>query len=220
AWTYYSDPYKYKLGVQYPAPIPDTDGYVHVSVDDFSEVCVPYGAIPMVTPTPWSRWDSLVARIGPQTDDIHLNAIASGVWDHASSGTPGTTILASVLPVSLASFFNDYTTARLTGNFTYPLLAGQLPTPYAELPVGSTSSDLEGGNVALNHLAVRYIVLSHGSDTQSPCFAASLKINVGIPEGVTSFPFYYANTKGSPAQALTVSGSTASITVPWNTCGG
>src|SRR5947207_5650308 len=207
AWTYYPDPYKYKLGVQYPAPIPDTDGYVHVSVDDFSEVCVPYGAIPMVTPTPWSRWDSLVARIGPQTDDIHLNAIASGltyhaiahevfqlvedamvpdvdpwlqtgtaewaatrasaaeggteanpdrtldcvgsecgdteydkngypgwmlfeylaehygdskvkdVWDHASSGTPGTTTLASVLPVSLASFFNDYTPARLAGNF-------------------------------------------------------------------------------------------------------
>jgi hypothetical protein len=311
ARSYYSDPLNYKLGVLYPAPIPDTDGYVHVSIDDFGEGCVPYGAIPGATPIPWGRWDALVAPIGvPGADDIHLNAVANGltypviahevfhlvedamvpdvdqwlqegsaewaatranadasgteanpdrtmdcvgsecgdtdydrngypgwmlfeylaerygdpmvktVWDHASSGTPATTTLAGVLPVSLASFFNDYTTARLTGNFTFPVLAGQLPAPYADIEVGATSGTLPGGNVAVNHLAVRYVTFSHGTDTTSPCFAASLTINVDIPAGVTSMPYYYANTKGSSAQALTVSGSTASITVPWNTCGG
>src|SRR5207244_11716956 len=54
----------------------------------------------------------------------------------------------------------------------------------------------------------------------SPFFSASLTLHVGIPAGVTSTPYYFADTKGSSAQALTVSGSTASITVPWNTCAG
>jgi hypothetical protein len=47
-----------------------------------------------------------------------------------------------------------------------------------------------------------------------------LTINVAIPAGVQSTPTYYANTKGATAQPLTVSGSTATITVPWNTCTG
>jgi hypothetical protein len=162
----------------------------------------------------WVLFEYLAERYG----DSKVRA----VWDQAiaNPGAAGTTDLANVLPVSLASFFNDYTTARLTGNFTNPALAGQLPAPYAELPVGATSSDLPGGDVAVNHLAVRYITLSHGSDTTAPCFAASLTINVGIPGGVTSMPYYYANTKGSSPQPLTVSGSSASITVPWNTCAG
>src|SRR5207244_1899900 len=82
AWAYYSDPYKYKLGVKYPAPNPDIDGYVHVSIDDLTAVCIPYGSIPGVTPTPVSRWDALVVRIAPGTDDIHLNAVANGLMYH------------------------------------------------------------------------------------------------------------------------------------------
>jgi hypothetical protein len=300
------------MGLGFPAPVPDVDLHVHVSVDDLTEVCVPYGAIPPATPIPWSRWDALLEPIGvPGADNIHLDANkgltypviahevfhliedatapgvdqwlqegtaewaavranqdASGteanpdrtidcvgsecgdteydrngypgwmlfeylaerygdskvkaVWDQAvaNPGAPGTTDLANALPVSLASFFNDYTTARLTGNFTIAALKGQLPAPFAELPVGSTSGALPGGSVAVNHLAVRYIVISHGTDTAAPCFAASLRIDVGVPAGVTSAPYYYANTNGSSAQALTVTGSTASITVPWNTCAG
>src|SRR5438067_13186132 len=41
AWTYYSDAHKYKLAVQSPASIPDTDSYVHASVDEYSEASVP-----------------------------------------------------------------------------------------------------------------------------------------------------------------------------------
>ncbi|TML06206.1 MAG: hypothetical protein E6G36_00210 [Actinobacteria bacterium] len=300
------------MGLSFPSPVPDTDAHVHVSIDDLTQVCVPYGAVPIGTPVPYSRWDALLEPIAvPGADNIHLDATkgltypviahevfhlvedamvpdvdpwlqegsaewaavranqdaggteanpdrtldcvgsecgdteydrngypgwmlfeylaerygdskVKAVWDQAVANplAAGTTDLANVLPVSLASFFNDYTTARLTGNFTIPALAGQLPAPYAELPVGSTSGSLPSGSVAVNHLAVRYVILSHGSDTTSPCFAASLTINVGIPAGVASTPYYYAATKGASAQALTVSGSTASITVPWNTCGG
>jgi hypothetical protein len=297
----------------YPVPADDGDAKVDVSVDDFTNVCVPYGTIPPSTPVPYDRWDGIIAPNGvqPGSDDIHLNAetgrtfhivshelfhlmedaIAPGtdqwlqegtaewaavradeaaggdeanpdrtmdcvgaecgdtdfdkngypgwmlfeylaerygdakvraVWDQAQTsgpGTPGTTILSAALPVSLGTFFNDYTTARLTGNFTSPVLAGTLPAAYAILDVPETSGSVPGGGVAVNHLAVRYIALSHGTST-GPCYQAFLNITVTIPAGVQSNPTYYANTKGATAQALTVSGSTATIKVPWNTCTG
>jgi hypothetical protein len=162
----------------------------------------------------WMLFEYLAERYG--------DAKVRAVWDQAAvsgPGTPGTTILAAVLPVSLDTFFNDYTTARLTGNFTSPLLGGTLPAAYAILDVPETNGSVPGGGVAVNHLAVRYIALSHGS-SNGPCYEASLILNVGIPAGVQSTPTYYANTKGASAQALTVSGSSATITVPWNTCTG
>jgi len=75
--------------------------------------------------------------------------------------------------------------------------------------------------LAVNHLAVRFVDIAHGLDTDTgPCFVASLTLKVSIPAGVASTPYYYANTKGAVAQAFSVSGTTASLTVPWNTCGG
>jgi hypothetical protein len=144
------------------------------------------------------------------------------VWDQAKTNPSGAAAVAAVLPsgTSLAQFFNDYTTARLTGNFTLPGLKGQLPTVYAQIPVDTDDADLPTANVAVNHFAVRYLTFSHGSDPTLPCFAARLDLNVEIPPGVVSTPNYYANTKGASAQPLTVSGSNASISVPWNTCAG
>jgi len=162
----------------------------------------------------WMLFEYLAERYG--------DAKVRAVWDQAAvsgPGTPGTTILAAVLPISLGTFFNDYTTARLTGSFTSPVLAGTLPNAYAILDVPETTGAVPGGGAAVNHLAVRYLALSHGSST-GPCYQASLRITVGIPSGVQSTPTYYANTKGASAQPLTVSGSSATITVPWNTCTG
>ena len=82
----------------------------------------------------WMLFEYLAERYG--------DAKVRAVWDQAAvsgPGTPGTTILAAVLPVSLGTFFNDYTTARLTGNFTSPLLAGTLPAAYAILDVPETN---------------------------------------------------------------------------------
>lgn len=164
----------------------------------------------------WMLFEYLAERYG--------DSAVKSVWDQAvaNPGAAGTTDLANALPggTSLASFFNDYTTARMTGSFTLPALAGSRPQAYASIPVGTSSGALPSTPVTLNHLAVRYVTLLHGSDPTVPCFAASLTLNVAIPAGVVSTPTYYANTKSAVAQPLSVSGSTASITVPWNTCAG
>jgi hypothetical protein len=310
-----------KMG--WPTPIPDTDGHVHVSIDDFDAdgACAPHGnGLPFGVPTPLSRWNAFIETINAtptaNTDNIHLDAhtgltypaiahevfhlvedaMAPGadrwlqegtaewaavrankaeggeetnpdrtldcvgsrcgdtefdkngypgwmlfeylaehfhddgkvkdVWVEAQNHPTqaGTTDLDNVLHTlgtSLASFFNDYATARMTGDFTLSPLAGSRPVVYAEIPVGTTSGDLPDTPVALNHLAVRYVTLLHGSDPTLPCFAATLNLSVDIPAGVVSTPTYYANTTTAVPQPLTVSGTTASLTgIPWNTCAG
>ena len=161
----------------------------------------------------WMLFEYLAERYG--------DAKIKQVWDNlAATPTSGTQALASVLPTNLGDFFNDYTTARLNGNFTSPVLAGVLPQTQATVPVPTSSSSFSITPLAVNHLAVRYVDLAHGTDTDTgPCYVASLKLNVAIPANVVSKPYYYANTLGSAPQALTVAGSTASITIPWDTCG-
>jgi hypothetical protein len=136
----------------------------------------------------------------------------------------GTQALASVLPASvkLQDFFNDYTTARLNGNFSSPALADVLPQSLATISLGNASGSFSITPIAVNHLAVRYLELARGDDTDTgPCYVASLELDVAIPANVVSRPYYYANVTGSVPQALTVSGSTASIDhVPWDTCSG
>jgi hypothetical protein len=160
----------------------------------------------------WMLFEYLAEQYGDQK--------VRDVWEQAKTNPSGTADLAAVLPsgTSLSSFFNDYTTKRLTGGFTLPGLKGELPTVYDDIPVDTSDSDLPAANVAVNHFAVRYLTFSHGSDPTRPCFAATLKLSVEIPPGVVSTPTYYANTNGAAAQPLAVSGTTASISVPWNTC--
>jgi hypothetical protein len=161
----------------------------------------------------WILFEYLAERYG--------DGAVKAVWDHAAAnpGVPGTTDLAAVLPAgtTLASFFNDYANARLTGNFTLPALAGSLPTTARTIDVSETSAPVPSNYIAVNHLAVRYVALKHGT-SNGPCYEASLTLNVTIPAGVESKPTYYANSLGAVAEPLSISGSTGSITVPWNTC--
>ena len=165
----------------------------------------------------WMLFEYLAERFGDATVKSVLDAAA------ANPGWTGTHALSSVvqpLGPTLGKFFEDYTTARLTGNFTSVALAGVLPKTQGTIVVGSSSGAISPVTLAVNHLAVRFVDLAHGLDTDTgPCFSASLALKVVLPAGVASTPYYSANVKGSVAQAFAVSGTTATLTVPWNTCG-
>ena len=123
---------------------------------------------------------------------------------------------------TLGKFFEDYTTARLTGNFTFDALAGVLPKTQGSIVVGSVdTAHISPVTLAVNHLAVRYVDFAHGLDTDTgPCFSAWLDLKVTLPAGVATTPYYSANVKDSAPQAFTVSGNTATLNdIPWNTCG-
>jgi hypothetical protein len=164
----------------------------------------------------WMLFEYLAERFGDAKVKSVLDAAA------ANTGWTGTRALSSVvqpLGPTLGKFFEDYTTARLTGNFTSLVLAGVLPATQGSIVVGSSSGAISPVTVAVNHLAVRFVDLAHGTDTDNgPCYSASLALKVALPAGVASTPYYSANVKGSVAQAFAVSGTTASLTVPWNTC--
>ena len=164
----------------------------------------------------WMLFEYLAESSGDAKVKSVLDAAA------ANPGWTGTQALSSVVqPTTLGKFFENYTTARLTGNFTSPVLAGVLPQTQGSIVVGSSSGAISPVTLAVNHLAVRFVDLSHGLDTDSgPCFSATLALKVALPAGVASTPYYSANVKGSIAQPFAVSGTTASFTVPWNTCGG
>lgn len=157
----------------------------------------------------------LIEYLAERYNDAKIKAL----WDQATAnpGAPATTDLAAVLTSPLATFYNDFANARLTGSFSFAPLKGALPTPAAAIMVGGSTASLPVANIAVNHLAARYLALKHNVGT-GPCFEASLKLNVAIPAGVESYPAYYAGTVGAVAQSLTVSGSNASISLPWNTC--
>jgi hypothetical protein len=163
--------------------------------------------------------DSAYNPNDPASKAVKVKAVLDAAV--ANPGWTGTQDLSSVVaPTTLGNFFENYTTARLTGNFTSTVLAGVLPKTQASIVVGSSSGAVSPVTLAVNHLAVRYVDLAHGADTDSgPCYSASLALKVALPAGVATTPYYYANVKGSVAQAFTVSGTTASLTVPWNTCG-
>jgi hypothetical protein len=165
----------------------------------------------------WMLFEYLAERFGDAKVKSVLDAAA------ANPGWTGTQALSSVvqpLGPALGKFFEDYTTARLTGSFTSTALAGVLPQTQASIVVASSSGAVSPVTLAVNHLAVRYVDVAHGLDTDTgPCYSASLALKVALPPLVLSTPYYYANTKGAVAQAFSVSGTTASLTVPWNTCG-
>jgi hypothetical protein len=161
----------------------------------------------------WMLFQYLAERYGDsKTKDVLL----------AGASMAGTQALSSVVTphgTTLGKFFEDYTTHRLTGNFSFPALAGVLPQTQATIVIGSTSGALSPVTLAVNHLAVRFVDLAHGVDTDTgPCYTASLALKVVLPPGVATTPYYNPNTRGAAAQAFSISGSTASLTVPWNTC--
>jgi hypothetical protein len=165
----------------------------------------------------WMLFEYLAERFGDAKVKSVLDAAA------ANPGWTGTQALSSVVTPfgpTLGKFFEDYTTARLTGNFTYEALAGVLPKTQGTIVVGSKTGAISPVTLAVNHLAVRFVDLAHGLDTDTgPCYSASLALKVALPAGVASTPYYSANAKGTVAQAFSVAGTTASLTVPWNTCG-
>ncbi len=161
----------------------------------------------------WMLIEYLAERYG----DAKVRALWQRAQDYP--GDPATTDLANVIDVSLGTFYNDYFNKRLTGGFTFAPLKGALPETIGGFVVGGADATSDDLNVAVNHLAARFIYLKHATE-DAPCFEATLTINITIPAGVESYPAYYAGTAGATAQSLTISGQNASISVPWNTCAG
>ncbi len=116
---------------------------------------------------------------------------------------------------SLTSIFNEYALRLMDGDFSVPALAAVRPPVQEALVGGTKTGGLATVKVPVNHLSARYVTFQRGDgDSTHPCYEATLSINVALPAGTSSEPYFYWD---SP-QPLIVNGTNASITVPWDTC--
>jgi uncharacterized protein DUF6055 len=165
----------------------------------------------------WTFFEYLSERFG--------STIVDDVLDRGAAlndpTVPAITLLSDVLGAkgtTLSNVFTDWTIANLDGDYTAPGLKGVLPQAFSQVATGAESATLPTQQVAVNHLAARYLVFQRGDGSNSACYSADLTLNVTIPAGISATPTFYWPAVGATPQPLSISGNQASITVPWDTC--
>jgi hypothetical protein len=167
--------------------------------------------------TGWSFFQYLSEKYG---NDIVKQIWAQQAVDGAVPATQPVNEVLTGKGSSLSDAFNGWIAARLNGGFKISGAAGVRPTPFATVKTGLVSGTIKTQVTAVGHLSARYIQLTPGDGTtNSSCFGATLALTVTIPAGVTSAPYVFLDAPNSSPQAMTVSGSTATATIPWSTCG-
>jgi hypothetical protein len=131
---------------------------------------------------------------------------------------------------TLPDVYNDWVRTDMTGGYTAGPLQGLVPTTYTKIQTGTKTGPVfqtqtQAGPVAssiqvpVDHLATRYVEFDRGDgSTSSTCYAATLAVTVTIPAGTLSKPNFFWTGIGGSVVPLSISGSTATASVPWDTC--
>ena len=118
---------------------------------------------------------------------------------------------------TLTTVFNDFAGALAAGSVKAPNLTAVKPKTADSLKTGTLVDSVATTKVAANHLAVQFVELVPGSGVGSVCHPATLKLDVSVPGGTGARPSFFAQEYGG-LKSFTVSGSTATLTTPWDTC--
>jgi hypothetical protein len=183
----------------------------------------------------WSFFEYLSERWGPGfVRDVLARGPAAG------SAVAALSDAIAAKGSTLSDVFTDWTVANLTGGYAVealhvlppaygqPVATGSLASLNAQTAKGSalvTTGAIPPTTVAVNHLSARFVALRRGAAlADTPCFAATLSLSVALPSGVGARPYLWWTQKKADgtnlqaAQPLAISGDTATITVPWDTC--
>lgn len=165
----------------------------------------------------YSRWAFFQMLANEYGSSFVHNVLVNG-----AAGQTAATALSNAVAAkssSLSDQFNDYAKRLMDGDFGVPALASVRPPVQQAVTAGAQTATLPTLRVPVNHLSARFVTFQRGDgDGSHACYAATLSINVAIPAGTSAQPYYYWDVPGSSPQALSVNGSNASITVPWDTC--
>lgn len=165
----------------------------------------------------YSRWVFFQILANKYGTSFLESVLANG-----AAGQSAITALSNAIATkggSLGDAFTDYSVALMTGNVGIPALSGIRPTAFANVPGGTKTATLAPLSVPVDHLATQYVTFQRGDgDGSHACYAATLSITVTVPSGTASRPYFFWDNTGSTPVALSVNGSTATTTVPWDTC--
>jgi hypothetical protein len=193
-----------------------TLGKPDLSLDCESQSCGDL-AYEIAGPSRWGFFQYLAERFG---NTLVKDAFAAGAAA-ADPARKGADLLARALAgkgTTLGAAFNDYTAVHAAGAYGVTVLKGVAPTTHTTVQLTTTTSTLPVVRLGVNHLAARYVKLARDVSNTGQCYAATLSLTVTLPTGSTSLPSLYSSTLGSTARPFTVSGRTASLSVPWTTC--
>jgi hypothetical protein len=165
----------------------------------------------------YSRWpffQSLAARFGGSFLESVLAQGAAGM-----SATAALSTAIGARGASLADVYNDWAVQQMAGGYGVATLDALRPAAARTVSTGVSTGKLPSLKVPVDHLATQYVEFTRGDGSAAhACYAATLTVTATIPSGVTSRPFLFWDQTGSRPVALAVSGSTASATIPWDTC--
>jgi hypothetical protein len=205
------------FGASEPVPLLDLVGRPDLSLTCSGDACGTTDYERMG----YSRWhffEYLTERFGGSTvNDLFQQG--KTVNDPALLGGD---LLAQMLlakGASLDDVFQDWTVANMTGDYTATGLKGITPPSYSTTLTGNSSGTLAAQKIPVNHLAARYVAFKRGTGTSDgACYAATLNVTVTVPAGLGAQPVFRWTAAGSPAIPLALSGTTATLSVPWDTC--
>jgi hypothetical protein len=166
----------------------------------------------------WPFYEYLSERYGPGiVRDIFLKA--QGLNDVSLTGIDFLNATLADKGATLNDVFTDWTVANMTGKYTIASLKGVQAPVYSSTSTGDATGALPIQQVAVNHLAARYLAFARGSgQADGPCYAATLSLTVSWPSGLGARPYFLWPAAGNTPVPLAVSGSTANLSIPWDTC--
>jgi hypothetical protein len=170
----------------------------------------------------YSRW-GFFQYLSERYGNLFLKDVLARGASLADPLLTGSTLLAGTLAAkgtSLSAVFDDYVLTHLAGGYQTTALKEMPPTTYSSTVTGNFSGALPIQRVAVNHLAARYLKFTRGGTAEGPCYAAKLSLTVGLPAGLSAKPAFFSKSLGSSSVALAINGTTASATIPWDTCTG
>ncbi len=165
----------------------------------------------------WNFYEYLSERYGSGT----VNDLFQTGKSLNNPSLTGVDLLVQTMLAKGAGFsdvFTDFTVANMSGAYSAAGLKGVLPQVYASLATGAAAGALPAKDVAVNHLAARYLTFTRDAGATGQCYAATLTINVALPAGLGARPYFYLDAATSTPIPLAVSGSSASLSIPWDTC--
>lgn len=201
-------------GAQYP--LADTLGMPDMSLNCGGEACGLSG----YESGGYSRWHFFQfaqERFGSSfVKEVFDNAKAMN--DPALGGIDFIVHTLAARGATISDTLTDWTVANLTGNYATSGLKGVVPPAYSSTLTGTSAGALPAQKVAVNHLAARFLEFKRGDGSAGGlCYAATLTLNVTLPPDLGARPYFYWPGTGA-AVPLAISGGTATLSVPWDTC--
>jgi hypothetical protein len=170
----------------------------------------------------WIFFEYLAEQYGPGiVKEIIEKAGALDAGDDPAADLKAIDQVLAAHGSSLTQAFNGFTAANTGASYSFPGLAGsgKLPRSAGSTYTGVTSLTLAPRPVTIDHLAANYMYFYSGDSRVSSagCGAATLNVSVDLPAGSASVP---GISDAFGVHPLSVSGSTASISLPWTGCAG